>query len=122
MTEDKRPDKTGRTQQGMFPDTWIVGPAAAVLAKNDVDVLLADDALAEPDTASSEVGVSTVDDALAKPATATSITPEQELAELRAENERLVRRAVGYSYRRLQPMLDRVEHLNAGRETAEVVD
>ena len=88
------PRKPPSTKHNLFPDTWVIGTAAAALAKNDVGVLLADD----PDHAAAPAPVSTPVPVTPLHEVAT-VEPrrsiEEELAELRAENERLRRCIAG---------------------------
>jgi hypothetical protein len=93
----KTTTKTGNN--GLFPDTWVVGEAAAELAKNDEGVLLASGIRPgqQPDSAGAAINlpqsVSPGGDArMPDPEARQAGSREQEIAELHAENERLRRR------------------------------
>lgn len=97
--------------KNLFPDSWVVGPAAAELARNDVGVLLADDPRAAE--------LARVADAAAESRSGAHAGPAgkgkhgDEIAALKRENERLQRR-IAATRGRLGTMAGRVEELNAG--------
>jgi hypothetical protein len=93
----KTTTKTGNN--GLFPDTWVVGEAAAELAKNDEGVLLASATRPgqQPDSAGAPIqsprsDAPGGDPQIPDPNARQAGSREQEIAELHAENERLRRR------------------------------
>ena len=97
--------------KNLFPDSWVVGPAAAELARNDVGVLLADDPRAAE--------LARVADAATEPRSHADGGPaveghhDDEIAELKRENARLQRCIAGSRGRRAC-MAGRVKELHAG--------
>ena len=97
--------------KNLFPDSWVVGPAAAELARNDVGVLLADDPRAAE--------LARVADAATEPRSeaAPGLADEghlgDEIAELKRENARLQRR-IAASRGRLSSMAGSAEEQDAG--------
>lgn len=115
-----KPRKPPTGKHNLFPDTWVIGTAAAALAKNDEGVLLAD----EPDRAPGSVaelqpGAVTPLSAAVLPEPRRPI--EEELAELRAENERL-RRCIAASRNKLTGMNWRDGEIPADQQTGFFVD
>ena len=107
-----KPRKPPNTKRDLFPDTWVVGTAAAELAKNDEGVLLADD----PDRVPGSVVEIQPREDTPSPAPVEPRRPiEEELAELRAENERL-RRCIAGSRGDLEAMNWRGDDIVTDRE------
>lgn len=101
--------------KNLFPDSWVVGPAAAELARNDVGVLLADDPRAAELARVADAATESRSDADGGPAG--EGRHDDEIAELKRENARLQRR-IADSRGRRGCMAGRVEELHAGIDAA----
>ncbi len=115
-----KPRKPPNTKHDLFPDTWVIGTAAAALAKNDEGVLLAED----PDTVEQpapEVEPAPVMRLHDVARTEPPRSIEEELAELRAENERL-RRCIAGSRGDLDAMNWHGDDIAADHEPAYLTD
>ena len=113
-----KPREPRTTNRDLFPDTWVVGTAAAALAKNDEGVLLAD----PPDTVPELAAEAQPYVVMPSPAAEEPRRSlEEELAELRAENERL-RRCIAGSRGNLEAINWHGDESVADREGGFVVD
>ena len=92
-----KPRKPPGTKHDLFPDTWVIGTAAAALARNDEGVLLADDPdrVIEAAPATQAAPVTPLHETVESAGVEPRRSLEEELAELRAENERLRRCIAG---------------------------
>ena len=110
-----KPRKPPTKKHNLFPDTWVIGTAAAALAKNDEGVLLANEPDPVPESsAGPQPGAVMPLPSAGLPEPRRPI--EEELAELRAENERL-RRCIAASRGQLNGMNWRDQGILTDQET-----